>query len=538
MILSRFTRSALTTAPAFVKFFVNMTDMTARCVNIWLSGMDSGGIMNESMSANGGKYSIKGIVLPADPADLFVVLYDLLPEGPFRGLKANEWHGDETVRQLAEEVCEDVRSFGNADTARVEEICEERGDQGLFAVLTGLDQALGAVNPFSGARVASALTRIARRYNEKNQLNDPDGPTTGKLLPRCTRPGKLLVQPTGKPDFFNVHRVTADNCRNVHHVGFKQRNGAHFSGKKTIPIGSAPLLESYEDLQFDFHEVDGRTFYRVSPRDGRLRDRIDHVVKNLDDSGAEIGVMPESTLSDALADHWATHMGKSNEGSRLRWVLLGTGPLGEGEPPPNRAVLVDRSTGETILSHDKMHGFTMGKGQADRWQLPDRTDHEAAAEFLERGDRVTVAETAIGRVAVLICEDIKQSTDWEAPLRAFGVSHLFVPLLSSPISRKIARWDRLAAERCVEVIGAWVVLANSLAVGAVMDLPADNCFNALVVGPRLPRSLDNGDCVAQFARSENGTELARVVAADQEPGLTRHYPAEGPLPTIGRGGTA
>ncbi|MFC8126844.1 hypothetical protein [Streptomyces sp. NPDC057302] len=467
-----------------------------------------------------------------------MVLYDLLPDGHFRGLKANEWHGDVSVRQLADAMCDEVQSSGKADTARVDEAFVRYGDQGIFAALTGLDQALGGVNPFGGARCPSALTRIARRYNEKNQLNDPEGPTTGKLLPRCTRPGKLLAQATGKPDFFNLHRVTEDNCRNVRHIGFKQRNGAHFSGKKAIPIGSAPLLETYDDLQFDFHAVDGITFYKVSPRDERLCDRIDHVVKNLDDSGAEIGVMPESALSPALLDHWATHFDKDPEGSRLRWVLLGTGPLGEGEPPPNRAVLVDRSTGETILTHDKMHGFTMGKGQADRWQLPVRTEHETAAEYLERGDVVTVAETAIGRVAVLICEDIKQSTDWEAPLRAFGVSHLFVPLLSSPISRKIPRWDRLAAERCVEVIGAWVVLANSLAVGARMDLPADNCYNVLVVGPRLPRSLDNGDCVAQFARSENGTELARVVEPGQEGGATGRDPEEGPLPAIGTGGTA
>ncbi|MFD4475750.1 hypothetical protein ACFWPU_06500 [Streptomyces sp. NPDC058471] len=495
--------------------------------------------MNESMSASGGKHSIKGIVLPADPADLFVVLYDLLPDRHFRGLRANEWQGDEAVDQLAEEVCEDVRSFGDADTAHVEQAFDQYGDQGIFAALIGLDEALGVVNPFGGARCASALTKIARRYNEKNQLNDPEGPTTGKLLPRCARPGKLLVQPTGKPDFFKqVHRVTEDNFRNVRHMSFKQRNGAHFSGKKAIPIGSAPLLESYEDLMFDFPEVDGKTFYKVSPRDERLCDRIDHVVKNLDDSGAEIGVMPEGSLSNGLMDHWATHLGTDPEGSRLRWVLLGTGPLGEGDPRPNRAVMVDRSTGETILTHDKMHGFTMGKGQADRWRLPDRPRHEAAAEYLERGDIVTVAETAIGRVAVLICEDIKQSTDWEAALRAFGVSHLFVPLLSSPISRTFPRWDRLAAERCVEVIGAWVILANSLAVGAHIKLPPDNCFNVLVVGPRLPRSLDNGDCVAQFARSENGTELARVVEPDRESGAMRRRPEDAPLPTIGRGGTA
>ncbi|MEW1928421.1 hypothetical protein [Streptomyces sp. NPDC088360] len=513
-------------------------NMPPPCVNIWLRETASGGTMNGSVSASGGTHSIKGVLLPKDPADLFVVLYDLLPERPFLGLTANQWHADLFVHQLADEICEEATANGTVDTARVEKIFGQHGEKGIFAALTGLDQVLGAVNPFSGARCPSALNKIARRYNEKNQLNDPEGPTTGLLLPRCTRPGKLLAQPTGRPDFFNVHRVTADDCRNVRHIGFKQRNGAHFSGKKAIPIGSAPLLESYDDLKFDFHQVDGTTFYKVSTRDERLRDRIDHVVKNLDESGAEIGVMPESTLSNALYDHWKTHVGTEPEGSRLRWVLLGTGPLGEDDPPPNRAVLVDRSTGETILTHDKVHGFTMGKGQADRWQLPRRPDHERAAEYLERGEGVTVVETAIGRVAVLICEDIKQSTDWEAPLRAFGVSHLFVPLLSSPISRAIRRWDRLAAERCVEVIGAWVVLANSLAVGDRMNLPPENRFNTLVVGPRLPRSLDNGDHVAQFARSENGTELARVVEEGQEGGETRRDPEGGPLPTIVRGGTA
>ncbi|MFC7303936.1 nitrilase-related carbon-nitrogen hydrolase [Streptomyces monticola] len=495
--------------------------------------------MNENVAGNSGGHSINGILLPTDPADLFIVLYDLLPDRPFRGLTANQWYRDETVHHLAAQICEDVTTYGNADTALIKETVQQYGHQGLFTALTGLDQALATTNPFNGARCASALNKIARRYNEKNQLNDPDGPTAGKLLPRCTRPGKLVAQPTGKPDFFNVHRVTAENCRNVHHVGFKQRNGAHFTGKKAIPIGSAPLLESYRDLQFEFDVRDGITYYKVSPVDERLRDRINHVVKKLDDSGAEIGVMPESTLSNALAAHWGTHLGQTPEGSRLRWILLGTGPLGEGDPPPNRAVLVDRSTGETILTHDKMHGFTMGQGQADRWQLPERPEHELAAEYLEHGGTVTVAETAIGRVAVLICEDVKQSTDWEAPLRAFGVSHLFVPLFSSPISNQMPpRWDVQAAARCVEVVGAWVVLANSLAVGAHMEhLPLETCFNTLVIGPRLPRPLDNGDCDAQFGRSENGTELARVVRPDHQGRAARGDPEEGPLPTVQRGGT-
>lgn len=274
------------------------------------------------------------------------------------------------------------------------------------------------------------------------------------------------------------------------------------------------MLDSNSDLTFDFNRDDDVGLYRVSPRTERLDDRIGQVIRNLGESDAVIGVLPESTLSATLLSRWKQLLTELPEESGLRWVLVGTGPLGTDDPPPNRAVLVDCLTGRTVLEQDKMAGFTMGEGQAVRWGLPGEPHDCLAVEDVTRGRDIRVMESALGRIAVLICEDLKQSVIWEAKFQAFGVSHVFAPLFASPISRTPKdRWERVAAQRCVEEQGAWVVLSNSLAVGASMDPPLDpeDCFNCAVVGPASRHPKQHGNYRTQFARATSAVDLSRVV---------------------------
>jgi predicted amidohydrolase len=180
----------------------------------------------------------------------------------------------------------------------------------------------------------------------------------------------------------------------------------------------------------------------------------------------------------------------------------------------------------------------MGEGQPDRWGLPGDPDLTVAEEDISLGLDMTVLESTLGRIAVLICEDVKQSTTWEAKFRAFGVSHLFIPLFASPISRSSERWDRQAAQRCVETLGSWVVLANSLAVGAEMHaqppLDPEDCFNCVVVGPGSRRPTRHGDYDSQFCRADNVADVSRVhYRNDTE--LIAQDGTPLPLPTVGRG---
>lgn len=480
---------------------------------------------------------INGADLPADPADLFVVLYDLLPDEPFCGEEATDWLRVSTVRRFADRVCTSVLRTGRVTprlTKAVAKEAELHGDRGVFAALLGLDWALATANPFSPSYDTQTMTWLSIRYLRHHRLNNPRGKTKGVLLPRCTRPGKVMAEGAAKADFFNVHRVTPEDLRRIHIDRIPSRNDPAFAAGEEISIGAVPMLEKYAELEFEWHQRNERRRYRVTPSTGRLNDRVGQVVRGLGRSGADIAVLPESTLSPPLLQQWRTLLGELPDHSRLQWALLGTGPLGDSSPPPNRAVLMDCRTGEIVLRQDKMAGFTVTPRVATTWRLPGEPHEKLAVEDISRGLDITVLESSLGRIAVFVCEDIKQSVQWEAKLQALGVSHILVPLFSSPISRQVTRWDRQAAQRCVEEFGAWVILSNSLAVGAEMrtqpPLDPEDGFNCVVVGPHTREPVEYGDYDTQFCRADNAAAVSRVVHRNDE-----STGPEGGLPKVQRG---
>lgn len=484
-------------------------------------------------------HSILEIELPDDPADLFVVLYDALPHWPFSGRTANQWFCDSSVKQRAELVCKDVRSDGHASIGLVRNLIREYGDQGMFAVLMGLDRAFENAGIYPGTTGESTMCWLGRRYQNTNSLNS-NTEQAGLLLPRYTRPGRVMAEHAGKPDFFSVHRVTPATREGIWHSGILHLEPRDCARKQAISIGAAPVLESYLDLKFEFSESDSIGLYRITPDDDRLRPRIEKVLQSLENSGAQIGVLPECTLSIDLLEHWNALLHEDPPvASRLQWILPGTGPIvstDSEQAPPNRAILFDRETAQVLLWQDKMAGFTLGEGQAEDWQLPDRPKREPAAEDISKGQQVAVLETFLGRIAILICEDIKQDAAWLGKCQAFGVSHIFVPLFAAPISQKVKRWALEAAEHCVDQLGAWVVLSNSLAVEEGIrthpGFDGDDAYNCVVVGPSLPRPKKYAKSPAQFCRSATAEETARVVCDERGTPPASAAGGSAPLPTV------
>ncbi|MEU3335860.1 hypothetical protein ACWCQ1_05750 [Streptomyces sp. NPDC002144] len=494
--------------------------------------------MDEEMP-RAASHSINGVELSTDPADLFVILYDLLPEERFRADEAIDWLRDSTVLGIADHVCKQVLGSGRVTGRLAGDIVREvdtHGHLGMFAVLVGLDWALAAANPFSPGFDEPAMAWLSVRYIRHNRLNNPHE-TTGLLLPRCARPGKVMAEWENKADFFNVHRVTPDDCRQIRLGRIPSRNDPAFSTEQPISLGSVPLLEKYSDLEFEWRPKGPGRRYRITPSEARLTERVRQAVRNLWESDARIGVLPESTLSTPLLRHWSNLLRELPEDSALEWVLLGTGPIDDTNeepsadvPPPNRAVLMDCRTGQVILEQDKMAGFTLTADLAAQWRLPGEPHQGLAREDITRGLEITVLESTLGRIAVFICEDVKQSVRWAAKLQAFGVSHIFVPLFAAPIMRARAQWERQAAQRCIEEFGASVVLANSLAVGAEMHTPPyvepGDGFNCVVTGPRSHRATTYGEYDTQFCRAGSAVDLSRVIYRDD----TEVTPADGLLP--------
>ncbi|MEV6170049.1 hypothetical protein AB0L99_17695 [Streptomyces sp. NPDC051954] len=442
-----------------------------------------------------------------------------------------------TVQGIADHVCKSVLGTGRVSDRLAGDIVrniDNHGHLGMFAALLGLDWAVAAANPFSPGYDEPTMSWLSIRYIRHNRLNNPRE-TAGLLLPRCARPGKVMAEWENKADFFNVHRVAPEDCARIHLGRIPSRNDPAFSGEKPISVGAVPVLEKYTELEFEFQAKGPVRRYRTRPVSGRLRDRVGQVFRNLQESGAEIGVLPESTLSSALLDHWKTLLREQPEDSGLQWMLLGTGPLDDTNPPPNRAVLVDCRTRQTILQQDKMAGFTLTADLANQWRLPGEPHRGLAREDIARGLDITVLESTLGRIAVFVCEDVKQSVRWAAKLQAFGVSHVFVPLFAAPILRARPQWERQAAQRCIEEFGAWVVLSNSLAVGAEMrtppHAPQGDGFNCAVVGPRSHTATTYADYDTQFCRADSAADVSRVHYRNDTP-VTAEENTALPLPTV------
>ncbi|WP_131741109.1 hypothetical protein [Actinomadura roseirufa] len=452
---------------------------------------------------------------PAGPADLFVRLYDDVPDRVFQGWTASRWYDDPEVRRRAGEIGETVLGAGALDPAEVERIIAEQGDLGRFTLLLGLDIALAHANPYSPYFDAPALTGTLVNYLTEGRLNGPGTP--GALLPRCAFPGRPRGR-RGKAEFFGVHRVPQAEWDLIEHSVLPAVNDPRFTPGEPVAVGCAPVLETFDDIEIDFEERAGMTVYRLRPMDSAgVRTRIKAIIRRLDEAGARLAVMPESSLSDGLLEHWKEvafdTAGRDREQHPLRFLLAGTGPLGGGDPPPNRAVLIDRWTGQELLVQDKLSGFTLDAAQMRLWRLPGAPESGTAEEYAALGTRVRVLDSSLGRLAVLICEDLGRSIGWERELKACGISHLLVPIFSKPVLEH--RWEQQGAERQVAGLGSWVVVSNSLAVGAAIpdeELPGTR-HTCLVAGPA---SLDRGAYATelQFGGASAGDELGRLATAE------------------------
>jgi predicted amidohydrolase len=287
--------------------------------------------------------------------------------------------------------------------------------------------------------------------------------------------------------------------------------------RRGVCVGCAPLVDSYDEMLIEKSARGrfSRAGYRLAPRDDAVIPRIATVLDRLDAAGAVIGVMPEATLSAAVREHWveALRLQSAASGS-LEWVLVGTGPDGLSDPPPNRAYLLHR-TGAVILRQDKMRDFTLTADQIERWRLTDALGkRRKRVEDITPGTRLQLAESNLGRVAIAICEDLARPEIGEL-IRRSGVSLVLVPIFSGEVN---ASWAFYASERVMQDTGASLVIATSLAVPKAMSPTASTWSTCGAGGPREDR--DEWDYVFEDGSTTDPDEVTTLTIAGA---LVRRY---------------
>jgi predicted amidohydrolase len=417
-------------------------------------------------------------VWPEDPADLFVELYYVLPDRVFTK-EVSAWYREHSVQDAADRVHQTAVRHGSVPQALTEDTLAA-GDRGIFAALWGLDQALADLNPFNAvAADVDGLSRVARRYARTACLNTD--PTRGRLLFACAFPGRPVGLPK-KAQFFSLvmSPPASDFPKEIaisHQWIWPEDDLIIHREHMAIPhvrIACVPMLGSLDDVILT--RLTNMQGYRVAPNcTPSLIARCSDVLRAIDQTDAHIGLLPESSLSEELLEAWKSAMiaVPSPPAASLTWLLVGTGPTDNSDPPRNRAVLFNRKTAKIILTYDKLFDFTLDDRQIRQWGLDHQLGRGPLHEDLLPGDLLKLYECSLGRITFLICEDLTRTTATGTIVRDHGASHVFVPIFSGPM--KEYSWERGPAQQLIFEVGSWVVVLNSLAIRHAGGAPERTC---------------------------------------------------------------
>jgi predicted amidohydrolase len=409
----------------------------------------------------------------ADPADLFVQLVSEL-QADFDSHEAYSWMDDPTVSDIADLLERAALREGRIEPDSVEELFEAIDEDDypkrLFSILLGLDRALLHANPFLGSFDQGALTSTAIRYAQTGRFNT--NLDDGALLPKAAIPGRRQHTPNTLNDAFAAvvwvppaewHLVDHRRLRRVNDLTRVERQGE-------FDVACAPMLAATTDLRWERVTKGGKPFYRIGVADpAEISARQVELLASLDASGAVIAVLPELAIRAEVLDTWlelVREIPPVGE-SRLKWLVAGSGNTIDSDPPVNRCVLIDRVTGEVVLEQDKQYPFTLTREQLEEWNLGELLGTDDIEEDIRPLMPICVYESAIGRIVVLICEDLARLADLAPRLRSHGISHVLAPVFSK--ETKPHHWEHVKAKEYAAEAGALVIIANSLVIPRLMD---------------------------------------------------------------------
>jgi predicted amidohydrolase len=398
-------------------------------------------------------------VLAGDPGDVFARVHDRWSLSADVN-RLDEWHATHLDRITA--LAEIVRTTGSvpstpADTAE---------DQ--YVLLAAIDEGFTDCHPRSGTG-PGALIGAAVRFLTTGSY--APGDVGGGVIPRWARPRRPGEITDRLADaFHNLIRIRPERWARLR---FMHPGVLDLPPVTPVRFAFAPVLRAPEDVRIDTGRgLPGHpaaTWYRLNPVRTAVREQIDPLLHELDRSGAHIAVLPEAALDEVLLKTWQQRLRavRRADGSPLRWLMVGSGPfrVDGDERPANRAVLLHRDSGEELVRHDKFAAFHFAdRAQLERWGLDEVIDLTAPVhEGIYRGGTTQLLESAGGRLALLVCEDLTRSGEpvADAVFEA-GPSIVLVPVFARKTRKYF--WEDQAAGRLRSLVGSTVAVVNSTVV--------------------------------------------------------------------------
>lgn len=258
-----------------------------------------------------------------------------------------------------------------------------------------------------------------------------------------------------------------------------------------------PIVHDPAELLWEFNERS----YVVSPSPDRIEAIAERTITALDSilGKAQIVVMPELVSHreiEARVQKWL-----SEQAADTRPVALFCGSAlikADARRPRNEATLMWDSGSNFVRQH-KMNAYTFDPSHRSDVHIAGADANLSYVEGIDIAPyRVEVVDlVGVGRLAVMICEDLDRQDPWRTILKALGPNLCVVPVMNG----SDWGWAKKDAETVANETGTSLIVVNS---GTL--LPAgcsDSAMFARCFGPKLL----NGEywtmtCVDQDAAAE------------------------------------
>jgi predicted amidohydrolase len=211
-----------------------------------------------------------------------------------------------------------------------------------------------------------------------------------------------------------------------------------------------PLISSRED--FEFPELQQPNRFEVVIKDpARIAELAKVALREAIEAGAQLIVFPELCLTREAQMELGDVVREVSNG-RVWLVVTGSAITAERQ---NQSVVFD-GQGRAVIWHNKLFPYSISTDEQDRYGI--LSGFSRRVEDINPNPReLYILETQLGRVAVLICEDLTVPEVFVPIFKSLEVDLLVVPLMDGP--QLPERWSgqygsRYARECQVSVLTA------------------------------------------------------------------------------------
>lgn len=448
--------------------------------------------------------------------DLFFVLWERLVPCT-SDLNSGGWQGRRA--READRIREEIRKAPSGETPQVilrylqgadpidfgrPDVPATEPDQRAFVVAQSIDEIFEVLHPrYPGSRLEGGLLEIDRYYRENGRFNKAT--SHALVLPKAPlRAGRTRRRPgvssNQLQDRFEHLLCFKDPVPSSHVVSPRKLDSGGDPDVDLIETGGVlrlaliPLAERGDDLILETLE-EGEGWLDVRPRDEEreqlLAEAAESALRAAEDSGVHVALFPELTVSPvaqrAIRETLRDLARKTGGRPSLQLVVAGSGLTEETHPktglPYNESVVFGRA-GQVLWRQRKLNHYLVSTSRLKSYGV--RVGRRSTyREHFHAGQELHVVDGSLGRMVVLVCQDLYESVPGERVMDQLRPDWAFCPVLDAEM--EVGRWYHQRALPLAERFGVSTVVVNSLTLprraepnrrrlGFALGVDGDNAF--------------------------------------------------------------